>query len=230
MLPNWRKGGERQEEIRDEDVIIAEMILPVHTSHSRVKNHLLRISGTGIKMCSKSTPENLREFQRTLDQAEARLRASKPKMPILPTSSTASTIDVGGSASMPIGAGESKRRRGFNTVKQAFNMGAIEELDALIGRMFYTGGLSFNLTRNSYYVKAFAYTASNPISGYKPLGYNSMRTTILQREKTHVERLMEPIRGTCQQKGVSIYSDGWADAQGGPSSILWWYVRVRQCS
>ncbi|XP_020247901.1 uncharacterized protein LOC109825460 [Asparagus officinalis] len=166
-------------------------------------------------MCSKLTPENLREFQRTLDQAEARLMASRPKMSVLPTSSTASTAGIGASASMMIDAGGFKRR-GPNTVEQAFNMGAREELDALIGRMFFTGGLSFNLTRNPYYAKAFAYVANNPISGYKPPGYNSMRTTILQREKTHVERLMEPIRGTWQQKGVSICSDGWVDAQRRP--------------
>ncbi|XP_020257986.1 uncharacterized protein LOC109834387 [Asparagus officinalis] len=166
-------------------------------------------------MCSKSTPKNLREFQRTLDQSEARLRVSKPKMPVLPTSSTASTTDIGTSASLSIGVGESKRR-GSNTVKQTFNMGAREELDALIGKMFYTGRLFFNLTRNPYYAKAFAYAANNPISGYKPPGYNFMRTTILQHEKTHVERLMESIRGTWQQKGVSICSDGWADAQRRP--------------
>jgi hypothetical protein len=59
-------------------------------------------------------------------------------------------------------------------VEQTFNTGAREELGALIGRMFFTGGLSFNLTRNPYYAKAFTYAASNPISGYKPPGYNYM--------------------------------------------------------
>jgi len=62
--------------------------------------------------------------------------------------------------------------------------------------MFYTSGLSFNLTRNSWYVKAFKFAINNPITGYKPLGYNSLRITLLQREKSHVEGLMEPIRAT----------------------------------
>jgi len=47
----------------------------------------------------------------------------------------------------------------------------------------------------------------------KTPGYNSLKTTFLQLEKSHVERLMEPIRATWKQTEVSICSDGWADAQ-----------------
>lgn len=36
MLPNWKKGGERQEEIGDGDVIIAERSLPVHTQELKI--------------------------------------------------------------------------------------------------------------------------------------------------------------------------------------------------
>ena len=96
-------------------------------------------------------------------------------------------------------------------------MGAREELDGAIARMFYTGGLSFNLARNPYFKKAFSIAASNPFPGYKTPGYNSFRTTLLQKEKAHVERLLEPIRGTWKQKGVSICSDGRADAQRRPN-------------
>ena len=56
----------------------------------------------------------------------------------------------------------------------------------------------------------------NPIASYKPPGYNSLRITFLQREKFHVEGLMEPIRATWKQKWVSICSDGWANAQKRP--------------
>jgi len=40
-------------------------------------------------------------------------------------------------------------------VDQAFNKEATDKLDCIIARMFYIGGLSFNLTRNPWYVKAF---------------------------------------------------------------------------
>ena len=97
--------------------------------------------------------------------------------------------------------------KGVNTVDQVFNKEARDELVCIIARMFYTGGLSFNLTRNSWYAKAFKFAANNPIAGYKPPGYNSLRITLLQREKSHVEGLMEIIMATWKQKGVSIYSD-----------------------
>jgi len=87
--------------------------------------------------------------------------------------------------------------------------------------MFYTGGLSFNLTRNSWYAKAFKFAANNPIAGYKPPDYNFLRTTFLQREKSHVEGLMEPIRATWKQKRVTIYSDGWRMRKEDLSLISW---------
>lgn len=86
-----------------------------------------------------------------------------------------------------------------------------KELDAMIAKMFYTGGLFFNLIRNPYYVKVFTYAARNPIPSYKPPGYNSL-STLSQCEKVHVERLLELIRSTWKQK-IYIYNDGWAKAQ-----------------
>jgi len=109
-----------------------------------------------------------------------------------------------------------QRRGGNNIMDQAFNKEARDELDCIIARMFYTGGLLFNLTRNPWYTKAFKFAANNPITGYKPPGYSSLRTTLLQHEKSHVERLIEPIRAIWKQKEVSICSDGWADAQKRP--------------
>jgi len=74
----------------------------------------------------------------------------------LPLSSTSSA--AGGNASGP---NELKKRRGVNTVDQVFNKEARDELECIIARMFYTGGLSFNLTRNSWYAKTFKFVANN---------------------------------------------------------------------
>ena len=78
---------------------------------------------------------------------------------------------------------------------QTFNKEA-KDVDCIIARIFYNGGLSFSLTRNPSYAKAFRFIANNLIASYKSPGYNCLRTTLLQREKSHIERLMEPIRGT----------------------------------
>ncbi|CAH1421335.1 unnamed protein product [Lactuca virosa] len=77
--------------------------------------------------------------------------------------------------------------------------------------MLYTGGLPFNLARNPHYVRAFQFAANKKIEGYVPPGYNKLRTTLLQKEKDNVHKLLEPLRSTWKEKCVTIVSDGWSD-------------------
>jgi len=42
-------------------------------------------------------------------------------------------------------------------------------------------------------------------------GYNKLKTTLLHKERDHVEQLLEPVKLTWKEKGVSIVSDGWSD-------------------
>ncbi|XP_052204042.1 uncharacterized protein LOC127809319 [Diospyros lotus] len=101
-------------------------------------------------------------------------------------------------------------------IAKAFDMQTITQLDAEIARMFYTGGLPFNLARNPYYLSSYSFVANHPLGGYVPSGYNKLRTTLLQQEKTNVEKLLEPIKSTWLGKGVSIVTDGWSDPQRRP--------------
>ena len=89
----------------------------------------------------------------------------------------------------------------------SFIMGAREELNAIITRMLYSDSLSFNFARNPYYAMTFTCVANNPNSSYIPSGYNSLRTTLLQNEKSNIEKL-ETIKSTRNSKGVSLSSDG----------------------
>ena len=93
-------------------------------------------------------------------------------------------------------------------------MGAREIADSEIARMFYTRGLSFHFARNPYYARAFKSASQFP--GYVPPGYNALRTSLLQKEKSNIENLLEPIKKNWNEKGVSICSDGWSDAQRRP--------------
>ena len=81
-------------------------------------------------------------------------------------------------------------------------MGAREIADSEIARMFCTGGLSFHFARNPYY--ACALKSASQLPGYVPPCYNALRTTILQKEKSNIENLLEPIKKTWNEKGVSI--------------------------
>ncbi|KAI9159980.1 hypothetical protein LWI28_003953 [Acer negundo] len=127
----------------------------------------------------------------------------------------------GGSATnyfqLDLASSETKKKKGKSgSIEKAFNIGAREQLDGEIARMFYTGGLSFHFARNPHYVRAFKMACSNSIPGYLPLGYNALRTTLLQKERSNVEQLLEPIKLSWKKKGVIVCSDGWSDSQRRP--------------
>jgi len=63
-----------------------------------------------------------------------------------------------------------------------------DHLDYEIGRIFYLGGLAFNLTKNPYYKSSYTLAANNHIGCYVPLGYNVLRTTLLKKERTNIDR------------------------------------------
>ncbi|KAE8696807.1 vacuolar protein-sorting-associated protein 37-like protein 2-like [Hibiscus syriacus] len=73
--------------------------------------------------------------------------------------------------------------------------------------MFYTSGLPFNLAKNPHYHRAFTFATTHNIPGYLPPGYNKLRTTLLQQEKNNVEKLLQPIKATWQEKGLTIVCD-----------------------
>ena len=83
-----------------------------------------------------------------------------------------------------------KRKYGMSPLARAFDTDTRSQLDQEIARMFYTGGLSFNLARNPYYMRAFTFAANNNLGGYVPPSYNKLRTTLVQQEKANVERLL----------------------------------------
>ena len=177
----------------------------------------MKIKGAGVASCTKVTNGNLVEMRRVVEEAKQMVKQYNLKQVPLPTSSAATSNfeNSSSSASASASAIDPKRRKGsIGSIEKAFNMGAREIADREIARMFYTGGLSFHFVRNPYYARAFK--SASQLPDYVPPGYNSLRTTLLQKEKSNIENLLEPIKKTRNEKGVSIYSDGWSDAQRRP--------------
>ncbi|XP_023644444.1 uncharacterized protein LOC111832365 [Capsella rubella] len=104
-----------------------------------------------------------------------------------------------------------KRKSSFSPIEKAFGVAVRDQLDEEIAIMFYTGGLAFNLARNPHYHRSYQFVAANKIDGYVPPGYNKLRTTLLQKERNHVEGLLVPLKSTWREKGMKIVSDGWSD-------------------
>ncbi|XP_057512306.1 uncharacterized protein LOC130794414 isoform X1 [Actinidia eriantha] len=193
--------------------------------YTRVKAYLIKLTGKGISVCKKVTNKNLVEMQNAIDEAELKSLNSQPKKVPLPPS-----VSLG---SMSHYQGEAKRRRTSDAsgsgnmsggaIGKAFNIKERDHLMVEIARMFYSAGLPFHLARNTYFVSAFSYAATHNIPVFVPPGYNLLRTTLLQRKKANIDNLLaninnllQPIKSTWEQNGVSIVSDGWSDSQRRP--------------
>ena len=169
-------------------------------SYSRVKAHLLQISGKGIKACLKVTKSHSLEMQRMHDQVENNKleREQRSQIPLPPPPpSRGITISLcrrqEGSDSTNSVDGKRRKVTMNSTLEKAFQNNARHDLDSKIARMFYTGGRPFNFAGNPHYRSSYAYAATHNIPGYFPPGYNALRTTLLQKERAHVERLLKPI-------------------------------------
>lgn len=71
--------------------------------------------------------------------------------------------------------------------------------------------MAFNFARNPHYQDSYNFAATHNIPGYKPPGYNRLRTTLLKNEKMHIDKLLEHVKSTWIERGVTICADGWSD-------------------
>ncbi|TXG53295.1 hypothetical protein EZV62_022464 [Acer yangbiense] len=171
------------------------------------------IDGVVAVVKLRSTPAlGEHTFIGVVEEVELKVKQSLPRLVPLPSAVGSSSA----SASTFSGSDPKKRKRVSGAIEKVFNIGASEQLDDEIARMFYTGDLSFHFVRNLYYVNAFKSACSNPIPGYLPPSYNPLKTTLLQKEKANIERLLNPIKDSWMVKSVSVCSDGWLDSQRRP--------------
>ncbi|KAG6487436.1 hypothetical protein ZIOFF_056022 [Zingiber officinale] len=170
--------------------------------------------------CTAVTMDQMKRMQQLIDDAELRKKNSKQKEVTLPSSFGSSNMASKSSfcfSGILQNDDPTKKRKGpLGPLEETFNLNARDKLHSKIARLFYTGGLSFNIARNPHYVRAFSLTTQRTIPGYLPPGYNLLRTSLLQKEKAHIGKLLEPTKAAWKQKGVSICSDGWSDVQRRP--------------
>uniref|UniRef100_A0A2N9J571 DUF659 domain-containing protein n=1 Tax=Fagus sylvatica TaxID=28930 RepID=A0A2N9J571_FAGSY len=162
--------------------------------------------------CPKVSYEHMAEMQKMSNLAEQR---KKPNLVSLPPH-FGSTPNAGSTSTSEVVLPMKRKVPGNSPLEKAFNKQSRDKLDSLIARAFYSGGISFNFSRNPYWIEMVKYAANNNLAGYVPPGYNSLRTTFLQKERAHMEQLMKPIKSSWKDKGLSIVSDGWTDAQRRP--------------
>uniref|UniRef100_A0A2N9ETS1 BED-type domain-containing protein n=1 Tax=Fagus sylvatica TaxID=28930 RepID=A0A2N9ETS1_FAGSY len=164
-------------------------------SYSRVKTHLLRIANVGIKGCPKVTAKHKLEMQKLQDVADQKKISKKSTIPLPPG-------DGSESISSNMFGARKRKLTGKSPLERAFNNSCKEHLTSLIARMFYSGGIPFHFAKNPHYVNSYKYAANNMITGYVPLGYNALRTTLLQKERVNVEKMLKPIKDGWKEKGA----------------------------
>ena len=180
---------------------------------------LEKASGGGGKVtCVKVGDEYQNEMQNLEAYEESLRRPKKPKLVSLPID-FASSPNLGPSESSTATSHpffQEKKGVGNSPLEKAFNNQCREQLDSLIARTFYSAGLPFHFAKNPYWIEMIKFAANNNLAGYVPPGYNKLRTTLLQKERAHVEKLLKLIKDTWKEKGLSIVSDGWTDVQKRP--------------
>jgi len=171
-------------------------------SYTRVRAHLLKITGGGVRICPNVTASRLVEFKRLDREATLKIEDSKMKKVLLPPNEGKHTNSdfINPKLKSPL--------------ETSFNLGVRDTLDCEIAKMFYSSGLPFHLARNPYYKSAFSYAANTSnLGGYVPPTYDELSGPLLLKERSHVENLLQPIRDSWKHKGVTIVSDGWSDSQ-----------------
>ncbi|CAN6677727.1 unnamed protein product [Malus baccata var. baccata] len=125
-------------------------------SYSRVGFHLLKMAGNGVAPCSKVTDENLAEMKKLIRECEYKLKSSAPKNVSLPNTGSFCYDQP------EVNLDPKKRKGTSRPLSKAFNKEGRDQCDAEVARMFYTGGLSFNLARNPHYRNSYVQASTLP--------------------------------------------------------------------
>ncbi|XP_048594911.1 uncharacterized protein LOC111200150 [Brassica napus] len=161
-------------------------------SYSRIRVHLLGIKNQGIVICKKATRSQKADMQKLEDEFEKKKNESGSRALPLPCEKNETN------------PASKKRKSADSAIARSFGIEVRDQLDQEIARMFYSGGVSFNLARNPHYHRSYQFAAENKIDGYVPPSYNKLRTTLLQKERNNVERLLVPFKSTWKERGVAI--------------------------
>ena len=130
-----------------------------------------------ISVCKKVGHDEIYEMRKMENEVPNRILVSQPKRVPLPTTAISSSLTL---TDQSISNALKRKKIDNSPIGKAFDIQTRARLDAEIARIFYTGGLPFNLEKNLYYVSSYSFAANQALGGYVPPGYNKLRTTLLQ--------------------------------------------------
>ncbi|KAH7438979.1 hypothetical protein KP509_04G039900 [Ceratopteris richardii] len=203
---------------------------------NKVRAHLLHERGHEVRFCSAITSEKKQDLLNKLAISDAQTHARRASQaPINPASFVRSSMPSSSrasSSSAPVHAPSptptptpptstpSSTPSGMPYVRQSrqqtlhenWNPVLKEEVDTAVARFFYHDHIAFNAARSPYF-KDMVKKIGEYGAHYVPPSSESLRTTLLEKEKKLVEAACESIKKSWERNGVSLLVDGWSDVQ-----------------
>lgn len=182
-----------------------------HGGVNRVQGHLIHEPGQEIQPCLSISAEKKRELEARHNEVifrapPPRAMAANPSFFTTPSSNFSTSVGSSSVHQPPPPKGTQR------TFTGSWNPREREAVDAAIARFFYHDHIAFNVARSPYFQEMVRLIAEFGPT-YTPPSSESLRTTLLAKEKETVEQAMQNVKEGWQRNGVSIISDGWSDSQ-----------------
>lgn len=203
-------------------------------TYTRVKAHFMQIPRMGVELCNGDPEDTSKLLNAQMEQRRAEGRAGKEIT--RPSRKSRDDVDddsieVGdeypsedevqfGDENVPSKASKStttqaRKKPKLGGLGDMFDVKGREGIDLAIARFFLACGIPFNAARSPYFEQMVRAINNGPM-GYKPPGYERLRTVLVDKEKARLEKAMSPLKASWSADGCSIVMDGWTDCRNRP--------------
>ena len=147
----------------------------------RIRGHPLGLNDGGVAGCLACPDNVLEKFQKLQDVSEAQAQKKRKRVEIeqLTSGSGSVTDSALGTNTQP-------------TIVQLFKPEVTAEADAAVGRFIFAEGIPFVKTDSPYF-SAMLSSVAKAGPNYRPPSREKLRTTLLDKEVAHVEKLLEVV-------------------------------------
>eukprot|EP00253_Pinus_taeda_P035891 PITA_35891 len=201
-------------------------------SYTRVKAHFMQIARKGVDACTgdPNDPTRLPSAQKEQQKADGKAskEISRPSHNVtenddsneeeLPFDDEVETGDEHVSVSTRASKStttQAHKKPKLGGLYDMFDVKGREGVDLAIARFFLACGIPFNAARSPYFEQMVRAINDGP-QGYKAPGYENLRTVLVDKEKSRLERAMAPLKASWSVDGCSIVMDGWTDCRNRP--------------
>jgi hypothetical protein len=181
-------------------------------TYTRVKSHFIKIPKMGVDVCI-GDPEDANRLTTTQIE-QRRVEGKACKEVSTPCHNPKYSVDDDGDSNEDFNPFEDEvqfgdenvpSRASKSTTSQAhkkqkvgglfdmFDAKGRDGVDLAISRFFLVCGIPFKADRSSYF-EQMVYAINNGPMGYKPPSYEKLRTVLMDKEKTCLDKAMSPLK------------------------------------